>query len=167
MVEEVCGETVIVPSSINPKGELSDIADFAERQEIQNQVQWDFSASLLAKVIEARKSLSDEYDEGIKSAKETYNCARDKKQSFDKQLGEIEESLRDSMATFPAAGSGRFSVRETVVFRITGEGVLPREFLAPDMREIRRVVGSLGLAAEIPGVEVSTSYVVAVSKEEK
>ena len=44
--------------------------------------------------------------------------------------------------------------RETTKFRIKDESLIPRQFLIPDMVKIGGVVRSLGIQANIPGVEI-------------
>lgn len=56
------------------------------------------------------------------------------------------------------------STRKKFGFRIKDEQALPRAYLIPDEKKIRRVVEAMGREANIPGIEVTEETIVAAGR---
>lgn len=147
---------------IDPKMDLQEFMAEVASINVEDQDAWDKAASNLRSVVSARRELSKEFDHVIRGAYNAHKVARSGKMQFDSELEKAEKLLRSKLSKFPAAPTDEFDIRKRVIFSVIDADAIPREYLCPDTKEIQRVVNSLGESTDIPGIEISLEYRVAV-----
>lgn len=91
-----------------------------------------------------------------------------------KEAGLIEESrlinLERSVPVIPSQNKLQLpkgvSERKTVHFTVVDTNAIPRKFLQPNIKAIRKIVEALGTAADIPGVKIWTELDLTVRKKQ-
>lgn len=135
--------------------------------EVSSQESYESAANSLFAIAELRSEVEETFSVTVQAAHQEHKRAVAERKNFDEPLAEAERVLREKIAAFtPKYPVEGISPRETWTFEVEDADAIPREFLIPDEKRLKKIAKAQGAALMVPGLRAKCVRSIAVSTKD-